>query len=54
MQREMSWDEPNTNLILDSRVYQVEFHEGKVTELTSNIIAKSMYVQCDADGNNYS
>ena len=39
------------NLILDTRMYQVEFAGGEVTELTTNIIAESMYTQCDADGN---
>ena len=32
-------------------MYQVEFAGGKVTELTTNVIAQSMYTQCDADGN---
>ena len=41
------------NSILDTRMYQVEFVWGKVTELTTNINAKSMYAQCDADGNEY-
>ena len=36
--------------ILDTRMYQVKFTEGAVTELTTNIIAKSMYTQCNADG----
>ena len=30
---------------------QVEFTGGKVTELTTNVIAESMYAQCIADGN---
>ena len=34
-------------------MYQVEFAEGKVTELTTNIIAESTYAQCDAIGNEY-
>ena len=32
-----------TNPILDTSMYQVEFAGGKVTELTANIIAESMY-----------
>ena len=32
----------HTNPILDIRVYQGEFALGDVTELTTNIIAKSM------------
>ena len=41
------------NLFLNTRMYQVEFTGGKVTELTANVIAESMYAQCDADGNEY-
>ena len=43
----------HTNPILDTILYQVEFSGGKVTEITMNIIAKSMYTQCDADENEY-
>jgi hypothetical protein len=43
----------NTNLILDSRVYCVEFKDGDVCELTANVIADSMYALCDADGNEH-
>jgi hypothetical protein len=43
----------NANPIMDSRVYCVEFDDGDVCELTANIIAKSMYASCDADGNEY-
>ena len=42
-----------TNLILDTRMYQVEFARGKVTELTKNVIAKSIYAQHNIDGNEY-
>ncbi len=31
----------------------VTFDDGDVTELTANLIAESMYVQCDPDGNQY-
>ena len=41
----------NTNL--DTRMYQVEFAISKVTELTINVIAESMYAQNNADGNKY-
>ena len=34
-------------------MYQVKFAGGKVTELTANVIAESMYAQCNADGNEY-
>ena len=43
----------NTNPIMDSRVYRVEFDDGDVCELTANIIAESMYASCDADGSEY-
>ena len=41
------------NPIFDTRMYQNEFVGGKVTELTANAIAKSMYAKCDAGGNEY-
>ena len=31
----------------------VEFARGKITDLTTNIIAESMYTQYNADGNGY-
>ena len=43
----------HTNLIYDTRMYQVEFTEGKVTELTANVITESMYTQCNIEGNEY-
>ena len=43
----------HSNPILDTRVYNVEFDDGNVTELTTNLIAESMYSQCDPDGNQY-
>ena len=44
-------DIAHVNPIMDTRLYQVEFNGGEVTELTNNVIAESMYAQCDADGN---
>ena len=41
------------NPILDTREYTVEFDDGDVSELTANLIAESMYAQCDPDGNQY-
>ena len=41
------------NRILDTRVYNVEFSDGKVAELGANIIAECMYAQCDIEGNQY-
>ena len=37
--------------IMVTRLYQVEFIEGKFTELFANVIAESMYAQFDVDGN---
>ena len=41
----------NANTIMDGRTYQVEFTGGKVTELTTNVIAQSMYIKYE-DGKN--
>ena len=43
----------HTNPILDTRMYQVEFAGGEVTELTANVIAESMNAQCNTEGNKY-
>ena len=43
----------NDNPILDTREYTVTFDDGDVTEMTANLIAESMYSQCDPDGNQY-
>jgi hypothetical protein len=43
----------NDNPILDTCEYTVTFGDGDVTELTANLIAESMYTQCDPDGNQY-
>ena len=43
----------HANSIMDTRLYQVEFTGGEVTELTTNVIAETMYTQCIADGNEY-
>ena len=43
----------NQNPILDTRLCDVEFHGGEMTELAAIIIAKSMYVQCDVHKNEY-
>ena len=34
-------------------MYPVEFAGGEITELTTNIIAGSMYTQCNSEGNEY-
>ncbi len=43
----------NDNPILDTREYIVKFDDGDVTELTANLIAESMYAQCDPNSNQY-
>ena len=41
----------NSNPILDTRVYNVEFPDGSEKEFSANLIAESMISQCDEDGN---
>ena len=41
------------NPILDTRKYVVEFDDGEEAELAANVIAESMYAQCDPVGNQY-
>jgi hypothetical protein len=43
----------NDNPILDIRSYIVDFDDGDQTELTANMIAESLYLQCDPVGNQY-
>jgi len=43
----------NSNPILDTRVYIIDFDDGDQTELTANLIAESLFSQCDPDGNQY-
>ena len=56
--RKRDWDGnpigcANDNPILDTRSYIVEFDDGDQTELTANMIAESLYLQCDPNGNQY-
>ena len=46
-------DRAHKNTKLDTRINQVEFAGGEVTELTANVIAESRYTQCDEAGNEY-
>ena len=41
-----------TYLIHDTETHQHDFTVVKITDLTASIIAKSIYAQCDIDGNN--
>jgi len=43
----------NSNPILDTRSYVVHFKDRDQTELTVNMIAESLYSQCDPDGHEY-
>ena len=43
----------NVNPILDTRTYEVEFPDGEVAEFSANMIAESMYAQCDVQGNQF-
>ena len=43
----------NTNPILDTRSYDVEFPDGNVKSYTANVIAENMVAQCDPLGNQY-
>jgi hypothetical protein len=54
--RKRDWDSnpvghANDNPILDTRSYIVNFDDGNQTELTTNMIAESLYLQCDLNGN---
>ena len=39
--------------ILDTRLYKVEFTDGRTAEFSANAIAEHMYAQCDPVGNQY-
>ena len=41
----------HSNPILDTREYNVEFPDGSLSAYSANIIAESMYAQCDLEGN---
>ena len=43
----------NSNPILDTRLYKVEFPDGDVAEFTENVIAENLFSQCDDSGNQY-
>ena len=44
----------DTNPILDTRIYEVEFTDGGIGEYSTNMIAESLYSSCDEEGNQYS
>jgi hypothetical protein len=41
------------NPALDIHVYEVHFLNGRTEELANNVVAEALYVQCDADGDQY-
>jgi hypothetical protein len=43
----------NDNQILDTQFYIVDFDGGDQTEVIANMIAMSLHLQCDPDGNQY-
>jgi hypothetical protein len=44
----------NTNPMLDTRQYEVEFADGATDVFTANLIAENLYSQVDEEGNSYS
>jgi hypothetical protein len=40
----------NANLILDTRVYEVEFSDGHIAEFSTNVIAENIYAMVDSKG----
>ena len=43
----------NSNPLLDTHSYIVDFDNGNQTKLTVNLIAESLFSQCDPAGNQY-
>jgi hypothetical protein len=43
----------NANSMLDIRIYEIEFPDGRSDEYTANVIAENMYAQCDIEGRQY-
>jgi hypothetical protein len=39
--------------VLDTRVYEVLFPDGRTEEVAANVIAQALYSQCDPDGNEF-
>jgi len=40
----------NDNPILDSRLYEIEFHDGHTSVVTANVIAENLFAQVDEHG----
>jgi hypothetical protein len=43
----------NSNSMLDTRTYEIEFPQGRSDEHTANVIAENMYAQCYIEGRQY-
>ncbi len=43
----------HSNLILDTREYEVQFPDGSTQSYLANVIAENLYSQVDAEGNQY-
>jgi hypothetical protein len=43
----------NTNSMLDTRTYEIEFPDGRSDEYTANVIAEKMYAQFEIEGRQY-
>jgi hypothetical protein len=43
----------NANPILETRTYDIEFHDGTLKEYSANLIAKSIFAQVDDEGREY-
>jgi hypothetical protein len=43
----------NANSMLDTRIYEIEFPDGRSDEYTDNVISENMYAQCDIEGRQY-
>ena len=43
----------NTNPILDTQTYKVEFEYGSMRTYSANVTEESMYAQCDEEGKKY-
>jgi hypothetical protein len=43
----------DSNSMLNSRTYEIEFPDGRSDEYTANMIAENMYAQCDIEGRQY-
>ena len=41
---------PNRNPLLDSRLYKIEFRDGKVDKMIANVIAENLFCQIDDEG----